>query len=115
MCFRVTFGFASIDVPTHSVNKRRMRLFLFFVVVGIPCLALGAETTNLFTKIASIRALSPEKASDGLPVKVEAVVTYFNEILQGDLVIQDETAGIYIMPLGKLVRARLKPGDINFP
>ena len=50
---------------------------------------------RVLTQAAEIRAMSVAEAKRGYPVKLRAVVTYFNPY-NTNLVVQDESAGIYV-------------------
>lgn len=67
-----------------------------------------AEATNLLQTVQQIRLLSPEQAAPGLPVRVQAVVTYYDPSW-GTLFVQDETAGIFVSASGS--RLDLNVGD----
>jgi signal transduction histidine kinase/ActR/RegA family two-component response regulator len=69
---------------------------------AIPFLALTAASSLLpaaqrttLEYASEIRSLSPQEANRGLPVRLHAIVTYYDPSL-GDLFIQDATAGIYV-------------------
>lgn len=49
------------------------------------------------TSIAAIRALSPSDAAQGLPVRVEGVVTY-NNLAERNIFLQDAHGWIYVQP-----------------
>jgi len=52
---------------------------------------------KLFDRIDQIRALTPEEARRAYPVKLHGVVTYYDpDPSEGNLFIQDETAGIFV-------------------
>jgi len=57
----------------------------------------AAKPPNLrtLTRIAQIRRLTPEQAGRGYPVRVRAVVTYYDP-QQPDLFIQDSTEGVWV-------------------
>jgi len=63
----------------------------------------------LLTRVDEIRNLAPEEANLGYPVRVRAVVTYFNHV-ENDLFIQDSTAGIWVA-IGDATLA-LQPGQL---
>jgi signal transduction histidine kinase len=50
----------------------------------------------LLTNVAQVRSLTASEAGRGYPVSLRAVVTYFNPVRRGDLILQDETAGIFV-------------------
>lgn len=92
----------------------------FFVV--LTCLASGtlfsqtqtggakAVTASLpvLTSVAQIRALSSGVISEGQPVRLHAIVTYY-QAAEGQIFVQDDTGGIYIVP--PLNAPDLKAGD----
>ena len=49
----------------------------------------------MLERASEIRALSPQEADRGLPVRLRAVVTYY-DAAASDLFVQDSTAGIYV-------------------
>lgn len=59
--------------------------------------AAEAPTNSLapLTNAASVHALTPEMAEQSLPVRLEGVITHFNQG-SGGLFFQDETDGIYV-------------------
>ncbi len=64
------------------------------LMAGMSGLQTAAETPEPITSAAAIRALSASDAAARLPVKLEGVVTFYDEAVYGRFV-QDETAGIY--------------------
>jgi signal transduction histidine kinase/CheY-like chemotaxis protein len=58
-------------------------------------------------RAGDIRALSPQEADRGLPVRLRAVVTYYDATL-ADLFVQDSSAGIYV----ELKNAAVKPDGL---
>lgn len=54
----------------------------------------GLWAEEPLTSIAAIRALTPAEAAQGLPVRLEAVVTFYNT--KGNLFVADEHDGIYV-------------------
>ena len=67
-------------------------VFLFFAGSH---LIPAARAESLLERAGDIRALSPEQAGRGLPVRLHGVVTYYDPG-QSDLFVQDSTAGIYV-------------------
>jgi signal transduction histidine kinase/DNA-binding response OmpR family regulator len=65
---------------------------------------------SVLTNIASVRALSPNAAREGIAVEVDAVVTYFNRTDSG-FFIQDSTAGIYVSADWSKVPEDIQTGD----
>jgi diguanylate cyclase (GGDEF)-like protein len=82
----------------------------------LACLAssLQADETILLplTRASDIRTLSPETADRKLPVDLHGVVTYVDTGSgDGQLFIQDKTAGIFVFQLGATVNAPLHAGQ----
>ncbi len=69
---------------------------------------LFADASSVLTEVARIRALPPDDAARSHPVRVRAVVTYYNSD-SGELFVQDSTAGIYVSPARE--QLPLHPGD----
>jgi len=66
---------------------------------------------KVFESARDIRALSPEEADRGFPVRLHAVVTYY-DAEQTDLFVQDATAGIYVeLKAGAEKPPRLEQGQ----
>jgi signal transduction histidine kinase len=68
----------------------------------------GTEPAPVLTSASDIRELPPDKARQGRPVHLRAVVTYYDP--DSDLFIQDATAGIWVELGG--AHLPLKPGDL---
>jgi len=82
-------------------------------VVASPDAGTQAALPTL-TRIQDIRQLTPAQAEAGYPVRVRAVVTYYdprppNDPSGGDLFIQDSTAGIFVDAVTQL---SLHPGQL---
>jgi len=54
------------------------------------------DTLPLLTTIQSIRALSQDEAARGYPVRVRAMVTHFDELAHGGLILHDGQFGQYV-------------------
>ncbi len=67
----------------------------------------GAKAPPVLTQAADIRQLTFDKAKQGYPVHVRAVVTYYDP--KSDLFVQDSSAGIWVEMGG--ATAALKIGD----
>ena len=71
--------------------------------------AASAATGPLLATVADVRALTREQAQNGLPVRLRAVVTYYEPAMIS-LFVQDGSGGVYVNPghedLG------LRPGDL---
>ncbi|MDX1953475.1 MAG: PAS domain S-box protein [Verrucomicrobiota bacterium] len=83
-------------------------LFLTLFSFALFSPAPTAQTLPLLTNIASIRALSRAEASLHPPLRVQAVVTYYDQS-QTNFFVQDGTAGIYVAVTE--VNWGLRPGD----
>jgi PAS domain S-box-containing protein len=94
----------------ETLALRRIGLLAPNEVWGDPTQARQAQAmaTNRLETVQQIRLLPPEQAARGLPVRVQAVVTYYDPSW-GTLFVQDETAGIYVAAAGP--RLDLKIGD----
>jgi two-component system cell cycle sensor histidine kinase/response regulator CckA len=69
----------------------------------------SSDYLPLLQQLKEVRALSPEQADLGYPVRVRAVVTYYDPLWK-NLFVQDATAGIYANPPEPEVD--LHPGQI---
>ena len=70
-----------------------------------------AQTNQILTSAAQIRALTPEQAQQRIPVHLKAVVIFFSQDLYSCFV-EDETAGIYLSyPPNNLWPTPLEPGQ----
>lgn len=74
----------------HSTRKLVLRL----LAVGMPTHVVCAPPL-VFTRIQSIRELSPQEAARNYPVHIRAVVTHYDRDFR-NLFVQDATAGIYV-------------------
>ena len=82
-------------VPLRSLPRKLVvRAFLFAVVLGFMPQPARSQP-GVLVEASQIRNLSPEEADHGLPVRLKAVVTYY-DAGQVDLFVQDATAGIYV-------------------
>jgi signal transduction histidine kinase len=52
---------------------------------------------GVLTSAAEVRRLDDAAAAQAHAVRIEGVVTYYNPELRGDLVVQDATAGLYVL------------------
>jgi signal transduction histidine kinase/ActR/RegA family two-component response regulator len=75
-------------IPVHAIKPLGALCAMVWVV--------GAAPTVLLTRVARVHSLSPEEAARGFPVRLRAVVTYFDPALN-DVFIQDETGGIFVV------------------
>src|SRR6266851_5360504 len=83
-----------IDMRLTSSFKRTFAAAAFLFFAGSHLMPI-AQAERLFERVSDIRALSPQEADRGMPVRLRAVVTYYDP-RQMDLFIQDSTAGIYV-------------------
>ena len=74
--------------------------------------AVTSQAAEPLRHAAEVLALSPGAAREGRPVELRGVVTYVKPGGYVDLVIQDETAGIFVGNTGKLPPLDLKPGMV---
>jgi len=81
-----------------------LAIFCAILLHGAPALAAVTARPKLLDRAAQIRALPPGEAARGLPVKLRAVVTYYDPV-GPDLFVQDASAGIYVQ-CGKLLPIR---------
>src|SRR5690349_19276650 len=78
--------------------NRRVEIGVAAGLLLAPLLALSAVAAPdlpLLTSLKSVRELAPDEAKRGYPVRIEAVVTYFDPA-HDDLFLQDQTAGLWI-------------------
>ncbi len=84
---------------------------VLLTTLGLVWLAAGAEAVDPGSSIGSLRVLPPEKAREGLPVRVEGVVTYFDRVVRL-LFISDGRDGIFVrLPAGHRLEFAPSPGD----
>jgi signal transduction histidine kinase len=84
-----------------------MGLALACAPASLLAAAAGSATVPfLLTNAAAVHALAPEVASRNLPVRVEGVVTHFNQRVADGLFLQDDTDGIYVRVVGQTVTVR---------
>ncbi|HVP48481.1 MAG TPA: ATP-binding protein [Bryobacteraceae bacterium] len=74
-------------------NTFAANALLVILAYNVAPAALGQP--KVLERASEIRALSPEEADRGLPVRLHAVVTYYDATAT-DLFVQDATAGIYV-------------------
>src|SRR5215831_4554505 len=78
------------------IPNRRIRIFA--IVLGGLCLGYCLFADQALPELhtaAEVRRLTTEQAALGYPVRLRAVVTFFNQSLYSRFV-QDGTAGIYL-------------------
>jgi len=71
--------------------------------------APAAQDRTLLTEASQVRGLTVEQAQLGYRVRLHAVVTYFNPS-EGDMFVQDSTAGIWVNVLD--TKQSAAPGDL---
>jgi len=76
-------------------------LFLLLGLLSIPGAqaqqpAAPSKGLPLLTRAQQIRELTPEQAALGYPVRLKAVVTYYDDSQEKDLFVQDSSAGIWV-------------------
>ena len=91
--------------PTPPL-KRTFAATAFLFFAG-SYLIPSAQAERLLEHASDIRALSPQEADRGMPVRLHGVVTYYDPRLL-DLFVQDSTAGIYV----ELKSATVKPDGL---
>lgn len=115
---RLRVSGSSATRRAHFLRAKSFRLLanLFVSVILGVATAVASPTgfqaarLPVLTKVQQIRGLSPEEATKGYPVRLKAVVTFYDPSLP-DLFIQDSTGGIWVdVPPGG--NANLKPGDL---
>jgi PAS domain S-box-containing protein len=88
-------------------------LLLSWVLCGVPMHAGQFPPQKsglpLLTRVEQIRNLTPDEANLGYPVRVRAVITFYNPS-ESDLFIQDSTAGIWVA-IGDAKRL-IQPGQL---
>lgn len=77
------------------------------VIQGLVAVALAATPAPL-TSVRSVLELTNQQANQGLPVELEATVTYYQKDTY-TLFVQQDGAGIYVAPR---VNGELLPGDL---
>lgn len=82
-------------------------------VMGWPWLASGADDQPAITNVAAIRALSAAQAEQRIPVRLEGVITYFNESQPSKpfRFFQDASAGIYFYTDATTINPGLATGQ----
>lgn len=103
-----------------SVQRSVARASMFAVGAGFLLLAgspfsVFAQSSGAvpapapLTDVAAVHALSPEKAAQHLPVRLEGVITHYHPRLPDRLFFQDSTDGVYVRLSG--VKHVLHVGD----
>jgi signal transduction histidine kinase/CheY-like chemotaxis protein len=65
----------------------------------------------LLTTVGAVHGLSADEARRGYPVRLRAVVTYFNPVGR-NLTVQDPTGGIYVAVHNSPIPENLRPGHV---
>ena len=79
----------------RSLAQKFVARALASVVIASSLLQATPPLLKELDHASEIRSLSPEEAGRGLPVRLHAVVTYYDSSTL-DLFVQDRTAGIYV-------------------
>ena len=74
--------------------------------------SVGLAAGPTFTNVADVLALSPEQLAKVPPVRLRGVVTYYKGAGIPDLIVQDETAGIFIGGKALTAARAWQPGDV---
>lgn len=89
----------AVNCVGHSFRAFVSGVVILAVGVGLQAADAGDSPAvplpTLLTNVQQVRALPPELAARGLPVKVQAVVTYADPAWHA-MFVQDDTAGIYV-------------------
>src|SRR5690348_9912317 len=88
------------QMQAHTTHSRRLTSLAKILVSAWAgtCICLAAQAKpKVFDRIDQIRALSPEEAAHAFPVKLRAVVTYYDpNPSEINLFVHDATGGIYV-------------------
>lgn len=84
-----------------TVGRRRLAAWtgVLLSFLSTPARAVPAEVGNaggILTNAAAVHALTPEAASERLPVRLEGVVTHYHPQRGDGLSFQDSTDGVYV-------------------
>lgn len=83
------------SLPPASARRLSLLVLSAAVLFGDGSISYARETLPALTTVAAVRRLSPAEADRGYPVRLRAVVTYFDPRSRY-LVVQDATGGIYV-------------------
>jgi hypothetical protein len=87
-----------LTIPPQSAARRSILLLVWLLsIVSATCYGRTAVNLPTVTHVEQIREMTIEEAARGYPVRLRAVVTYYNWD-EGDLFIQDSTGGIRVEP-----------------
>jgi len=81
----------------------------FAAVAGF-CPALSAQPAVPLREARAVLNLPPAEASRGLPVVLRGMITYLKPEGRPDLILQDDTAGIFVNDLPDNPPPELRPG-----
>ena len=86
--------FRKISAPMRA---RLAKILVLALAAG--CLSSVCQAKpKIFERIGQIRALTPDEARHAYPVKLHAIVTYYDpEPSEGNLFIEDASAGIFVL------------------
>jgi len=88
---------------------RPLWLAAFAAVAGF-CPALSAQPAEPLRETRAVLNLPPAEASRGLPVVLRGMITYLKPEGRPDLILQDDTAGIFVNDLPDNPPPELRPG-----
>lgn len=86
--------------PPWCRVRALLSVLVFLSLFPPPAAAQATNTNVVLRTAAAVRQLSPEEADRKLPVRLEGVLTFFDQRTPGKefRFLQDDTAGIYIYP-----------------
>jgi signal transduction histidine kinase len=93
--------------------KRPVLQKFAMVILGVAGLAVcsagetGFAADDSLTNAAQVHALAPQVANQNLPVRLNGVVTHYNERVGDGFFLQDHTDGIYVQLSGQKPAARV--------
>ncbi len=83
-----------------TVRNRRVAAWVAFTFIctasALAQLEERAGSQLILTNAAAVHALSPEVSGQGLPVRLEGVVTHYHPRLSDGICFQDSTDGVYV-------------------
>jgi len=86
-----------VPIGSRSLSRRRLAALFFWLGHILFSGPLPAASLPVLTRIEQVKRLTPKQASLGYPVRMRAVVTYY-DYRHGDLFVQDGLRAIYIAP-----------------
>jgi diguanylate cyclase (GGDEF)-like protein len=100
---------------------RTQRLIALIVTLAATCLAAGAQASSasqgphrIIETARAVHSLPPEKAAHEYPVRLHAVVSYYDPYIdprRGALFVQDASGGVFVSLPARPILA-IKPGDL---